>query len=471
MTARTIRRRIASTAALLGLAVALAACGGTGSAGGPSAGDGTTGTQPTAQSSDASGGPATDVTSDVTINFWHVYPGSDGDVMNKLIKDFEKQYPHITVNGQFVGSFGDLGKKVVSALQAGAPPDLTIAYPSDVVNYLPSGKLLPLTKYLNDPKVGLDKTSQADIFPIELSINKYASAHGDFMSFPFTANVMIMYYNKALLTKAGIGAPPRTWSEFEQQCAQIKAKLGIACYSANANASTLDGFAGTYGADIMTKDGKPAFGESGWTQMLTMLAGLQKKGYVQLTGSGEVTTPDVSTFVSQGAPFIFSTNRNVPFIQDAVAGGFDWSAAPPPQKERTDKPTTVLYGPGLAAFASGNSQRELASWLLIKYLASPDAQGIWAGETGNLPIRASVADNAAYKARLGKYPATKAAFDLLPDVMFEGSVGEDGVVAVPVPKVRTLLTDAMTSILSPGADAAAVQSTLQQGAIAATGGK
>lgn len=457
---RTVRRLLAAASAAV-LAVTIAACGGSSGSDATSAGA-TEGTGPSSSPGDSG---------DVTIDFWHVYNAADGEAMDKLIAEFEKQNDGITVSGQFIGGFGDLGKKVVSALQAGNPPNLAIAYQTDVANYMTSGKVLSLSRYVDDETDGLSAADLDDIIPEELTINRYATADGDFMSFPFTANLLVMYYNKDILSEAGIDAPATTWDEFAQQCAAIKTATKLPCYSASSNSSTLDGIAYSHGADVVDSDGKPTFDQPAWTDTLTMLAGLADAGEVELAATqASVSSPDVSTFVGGGAAYIFTSSRNVPFIQETVGDAFDWGTAMLPQKSSDAEPVTTLYGPGVAAFDTGDAAQQRAAWLFARFLVSPEAQSQWAAQTGNLPIRTSVVDDAAYQSRLTEYPATKLAVDSLKYGRFEGATGDKGVIAPVASQTRTAIEDAMTAVLSSGADVAAIQQQLQDAAVAASAG-
>ena len=58
-----------------------------------------------------------------------------------------------------------------------------------------------------------------------------------------------------------------------------------------------------------------------------------------------------------------------------------------------------LYGASISVYKT-TPEKELASWLLIKFLGEKDQTAKWAINTGYLPVRASAKDTvvAAYKA-------------------------------------------------------------------------
>jgi multiple sugar transport system substrate-binding protein/sn-glycerol 3-phosphate transport system substrate-binding protein len=95
-------------------------------------------------------------------------------------------------------------------------------------------------------------------------------------------------------------------------------------------------------------------------------------------------------------------------------------------------------------------QRQLATWLFIKYYTSPAVQAIWSMASNYFPVRRSAAAN--LQEYLQRHPVYKAAFDLLPYSKYEPSVpGYDF--------VRDLVAKAMAAIVAQGA---AVQPTLDK---------
>ena len=52
--------------------------------------------------------------------------------------------------------------------------------------------------------------------------NFYADSEGKMIGMPFNSSTPLLYYNKEILAKAGIDAPPSTWEEFEAMAPAIK---------------------------------------------------------------------------------------------------------------------------------------------------------------------------------------------------------------------------------------------------------
>ncbi|SED68752.1 extracellular solute-binding protein [Ruania alba] len=408
---------------------------------------------------------ATAIEEDVTISFWHVYQGADQEAIDALVASFEDEHPQVSVEVQYTGGFGEQNQKIISSLQAGDPPNVAIAFPAQVLDYETSGLVLDLTSYIESPEVGLGEDELADIFEIERTINRYDVADGNYLSFPFTANVMVMYYNEDLLGSVGIDDPPATWDDFAEQCAIIKDELDLPCFSARGDGSSMNGVAGAFGGLIRDETGAPAVDSAEWLEALQMFEDLAASGYVEVAGGGtaQVTGPDLQSFISERAAFVLGTSRNIGFFPDAIGDAFSWQAAPPPQAAATDAPVTVLYGPGVTAFDSDTAQEDLASWLFMEHLASAESQEAWALSTGQLPIRESVANSEAFQAELTDDPATAVAYGLVPDTVWDGALGPNGVIAGISQQERELLASVMNAVLLGDMDAETAQQQLITG--------
>ena len=77
-------------------------------------------------------------------------------------------------------------------------------------------------------------------------------------------------------------------------------------------------------------------------------------------------------FAAGNILFVFSSSSGLPFYQSAVAKGgkFKWSIAMLPN---TGKPAVNLYGASVSIYKT-TPERELAAWLMIKYLGEKAKQ-------------------------------------------------------------------------------------------------
>ncbi|MEV5754513.1 ABC transporter substrate-binding protein [Actinoallomurus sp. NPDC052308] len=69
---------------------------------------------------------------------------------------------------------------------------------------------------------------QFDLTKFLPSATKTGEYRNNLYAAPWKTDSGLLYYNKDLLDKAGITAPPKTWAEMQQDCAKIK---GASCYA------------------------------------------------------------------------------------------------------------------------------------------------------------------------------------------------------------------------------------------------
>jgi len=113
--------------------------------------------------------------------------------------------------------------------------------------------------------------------------------------------------------------------------------------------------------------------------------------------------------------FFFSSTSTVPFMKDlADKAPFSWSIANLPQAA-TDpaKAKTVQFGANVAVFKS-TPEKQLASWLFIKWFSQQDNTADWATKSYYMPVTKSAANNEALKAYwTSKDPQGKQAYDII----------------------------------------------------------
>jgi ABC-type glycerol-3-phosphate transport system substrate-binding protein len=95
--------------------------------------------------------------------------------------------------------------------------------------------------------------------------------------------------------------------------------------------------------------------------------------------------------------FVLASSSGLPFYADTVSKGakFKFDIAMPPFN---GKPAINLYGASVSVYKT-TPEKELAAWLMIKFLGEKAQTTRWAVQTGYLPVRASAKDDviAAFK--------------------------------------------------------------------------
>jgi len=352
--------------------------------------------------------------SNQTVLFWHVSTKKHLEVLNKIVDGFNSTNQwHITVKPEYAGYYGDIYKKIIAAIAAKEPPDLAIGYANQVAEYANAGAVVPLDPFMNDPKYGFTEEQKKDFMWNLLQGDKRPEFNNQYMSFAHSRSMQVMYYNVDWLKQMGYDKPPETWKEFKEMC--VKATKGDKHgYAYVGSASLYATLVWSFGGRIVSEDGtKIAFNSDAGLKALQLLKDLFDSGCAYQIAQ---RYGDQTDFANQKALFTFSSTAGLPYYRSAVekskAGSFNWDIAMPPHAEG-QKPVVDVYGPSVAIFKT-TPEKELASWLFLKYWAEPDNVALWATHANYFPITKSAMQTDIFKKYVETHPRYKKALGFLP---------------------------------------------------------
>lgn len=362
-----------------------------------------------------------EITEPVAITFWHAQSGHQEEKIKELIGQFQQEYPNITVEPVLQGGYGDLRQATLAAIAAGDPPDLAIAYGNMVSEYYKEGVVVDLDPYVNSQKYGLTEQDFNDIYAAFIQGDRYPQFGGQMLSFPPARSVVLLYYNQDRLEELGYDGPPQTWAEFkEMACAATEDTDGDGQpdrwgYAYRPEASQVVNWVFSQGGDLLGPDGKTVVFEEEVTEFFRFLKDLFDSGCVYEVAE---RFGDQSDFAVEKALFAFSSVAGLPYYARAVADEdtgeqkFEWSVAPLPVKEEGIEPTLNMYGPSITIFES-TPEKQLASWLFIKWWSETEHTADWAATANYFPVRKSAVDSDAMQDYFQQDPRYARAFGFL----------------------------------------------------------
>jgi ABC-type glycerol-3-phosphate transport system substrate-binding protein len=357
-----------------------------------------------------------EITGPVSLTLWHALTSDpQKGALEAAVKKFnETNGKGITITPVVQGNYTQLYQKTLGAIQAGALPEIVHAYESQVADYTKADVVIDLDPYLNSKTNGLDKASQDDIYKPYFDTNRFPQYGNKLLSFPFTKSMAVMYTNADVLKAAGVTTPVRTWAEWEQ--AVIKATKKDASgkttqygYSGTTDASYFDAMVYSRGGKLMAADNKTVAwdGKEG-LETLQMLDRLYKGGYAY-TPTGFDWQNDIA---QSKLAYAFSSTSSRPFIAGAMKTPVNWTVGLPPQADPANG-KTVMFGANIAVLKS-TPQKQLASWLFIKWISEQGQTADWATKSYYMPVRKSAANDEALKSYwTSKDPQGKQAFDVI----------------------------------------------------------
>lgn len=88
------------------------------------------------------------------LTFWHYWDGANGQALQKLIDQYQKAHPGVTIKAEFVPG-GELQTKLQTAITGRRTPTMAIADLTNMPALVRSGALTPLDPYITKSKVNL----------------------------------------------------------------------------------------------------------------------------------------------------------------------------------------------------------------------------------------------------------------------------------------------------------------------------
>ena len=382
-----------------------------------------------------------DLTGPTALVLWHTQTGVNAKALQDLVDKFNSTNgKQITVTLQYQGSYTQLYQKNLSAIQAGALPELAVAYESFVADYMKADVVLNLDPYVNSAKNGLDKASQADIYKPYFDTNRFPQFGNQLLSFPFTKSLLLQYNNEDILKEIGKSAP-KTWEEFEAtSAAAVKkgadGKTTRYGWAVPIGASTFNGWVLSRGGSLMSADQKTvAWDQQPAIDAVTMLKRMLDNGSAYVPKGFDYQTD----FGTAKVAFVQESSTGRPFFVSSFKQPITWSLSSLPQKDAA-KPATVQYGANVAIFKS-TPQKQLASWLFVKWFADPAQTAEWAVKSSYMPVRRTAGDTDTLKTAWKTDVQGKQAFDQIAASVPEPNVrGQQD--------IRTVIEDMLNAVVA-----------------------
>ena len=330
----------------------------------------------------------------IEIHFWHPWAGETGKAITDLVKEFNRTNTWgIEVQADSLGGFDELDASVLTALEAGAGPEVVASFHYQGLGWNNAGhELLELSPYVEDPVWGFDAAEQSDFYPA--AWQQEFSEAGRF-GIPAQRTAQLLFYNLTWAEELGFASPPTTPIQFKRQaCAAAEASLqdadktndgrGGLIVSTDYNAMLSWIFA--FDGDVVSPRGdRYQFDTPQVEAAFTFLRELFDEGCAWISA---LEIPEAE-FASRQGLFSIGSAASIP-SQEAVFADLgskdEWIVIPYPAGG--SQVSLAIYGPDFMAFQS-TPDRQLASWLLIRWLVSPAAQARLAQASANFPVRTS----------------------------------------------------------------------------------
>ena len=310
--------------------------------------------------------------------FWAF--GAEGEHVAKLIPEFERRHPEIHVRVQMI-PWNAAHEKLLTAFAGQSLPDMCQLGNTWIPEFAVLNALEPLAPWVAQSGTVHDTS----FFPGIWDTNLIDSV---LYGVPWYVDTRVLFYRKDLFEQVGFAAPPRSWDEWFELSARLKAKYpdNYALFLPGNIEFAPSVILGLQQGSTLLKENNTRGNFSGKEYVEAMHAfhrffvnGWAPAKPTQLVNLYQSFAEGYFTMYMTGPWNIGEFKRRLPdTLQDA------WMTAPLPGPNG-DIGVSLAGGSSLVMFRSSEHKYEV--WKLIEYLSEPAQQLQFYEITGDLPGR------------------------------------------------------------------------------------
>jgi len=352
--------------------------------------------------------------------------GTVATLLNRLVDDFEREHPEISVRPIYAGTYQEALAKSLTGHKAGTPPDLAVLFAADMYTLIDADAIVPFDDVSAAAK--LDPAWMEGFFPALMANSRAA---GKTWGIPFQRSTILLYWNKAHFRETGLDPekPPATWQEMQGFAQRLTRRE-------NSTAPTTrwgvqipsSGFPYWLFQGLVTANGARLMNPAGTQTQFSQPAAVEALQYwLDLARLHKVHPPGVvawgSTprdFREQKVSMIWTTSGNLGAMK--TDAGFDFGVSKLPAKLRRGSPTG---GGNLYLFAKRPQAQREAALELARWLVTPERTAQWGHDSGYIAVRPAAWETPLLKRQVAEFPAATVARDQLLDAVAELSTHEN----------------------------------------------
>lgn len=328
----------------------------------------------------------TEVKEPITIEMWHYMNGKQSEVLQEIVVDFNKTNDkNITVNAVSQGSIPDLNKKVITASQSSSLPAIINVYPDVATGLIEQKKIVDLSFYINDSKVGMKDDLDNDF--IDAFIREVSQwEKGKVFGMPMTKSTEVLYVNKNLLEKLGYKVEDLqnpTMEKIVEISKKAKDQLNIPGFGFDSGSNAFISTLKMDGKDFVDLDGKINVDNDWVKNYMDYYKDQVSNGYFRIPGEDKFLS---GAFSNQRLLMYEGSTAGASHIKTNDA--FEVDVVEVPVFDGKDK-AVIQQGPSLFATTDVSKEAQYAAYEFMKFATNTENTAKFATETGYLPVRKS----------------------------------------------------------------------------------
>lgn len=326
----------------------------------------------------------------LTVDVWYPWYGTPANLFESQVEKFNStNLWGIRVQATSQQNYTELYSLASAAVHGPDRPDVVIGLPEYAIAWNAEDAVVDLTPYVSDPVYGLSNAQISD-FP---AVFWEQDQVGDLrLGVPAQRTARFLLYNQTWAHELGFENPPATSEEFQQQACKANQFMrsdqdthndGRGGWLIDAYPITNLSWLLAFGGGAQEADNF-RFLRPNNIEAARFVKGLAENNCAWQTQDAQ----PLDQFVARQALFATASLEDLPGLARAFleAGSRDeWTVLPFPG---TESSVVVVYGSSYILLGSDDAD-QLASWLFVRWLLSPENQADWVNSAGYFPLQAS----------------------------------------------------------------------------------
>lgn len=354
--------------------------------------------------------PANDGRTNVV--FWHTFGKANQELLDTMIRDFEKENPDIKITASSQGGYPEIYQKLSSAIAAGDVPAMATCYADHVADYLKSNSVVDISQYLQSdtlgftPEEGSHEEGGTTVYGAQDYVKGYWDEGVSYQkegcySVPYAKSTEVMFYNKDFFDRHHLTVPT-TWDEMWALTKKITEEIWAdkdfagddkdyyaLGYDSDSNMyitlSEQMGIPYTTNENITKESDHYKFNNDQAKAMVQTLKGYYQKHYFITKGS-MAQSSYTSTMFTQGRIVMTIGSTGGTTYNDSQS--FNVGIAPVPRVDATHN-QIISQGPSICFLRRVSQAQKEAAWKFYKFITKTTNSAYYAMDTGYDPVRIS----------------------------------------------------------------------------------
>ena len=350
----------------------------------------------------------------VHLVFWHGMSGTNGEIIDYIVRTFNESHPGIEIEAQYQGSYEESINKLKAAMRTGDGPDMIQIYEAGTRFMVDSGFVNPVQNLI-------DKYS-IDVSHLEEHILDYYTVNDQLYSMPLNTSIPVLYYNADMLRAIGFEGKPQTWDDISDISIKVR-EAGLA-----DSGIAVSNFAWWF-EQVLVQQRYPMVdndnGRSAAATRCTLMDGdvalkmatkwldMYKNGYIANIGFN-VADNNAYFWAGQTAMAVDSSGGLRNFLTN-IGDSFELGVAFFPAVDAESPNGGVTLG-GASIYMINNDKGEAyekAVAEFIRYIITPEIQSYFHVNSGYFPVTTEAYELDEVKQNLEKYPQFQTIVDQL----------------------------------------------------------